>query len=330
MSEEKGKEEKQQSCQEGQPEDNKITRESGAGGDRKGLPVTKNTKPADEDAPAKIETLGSVRKPTGTAKTKAKFAPTRPAPKEDEPKNEEEPWAETSASAAKSDTEGQPELKRPAPEEQTAALAKSFLRSLKKVLFIDLKLVYVVIAAVLLAFWLYSVSYDAGVSEGRRLANKEAAFDGVELDPDFSSKLNASLFKLRNGNAEESLKEIKELQTQWPSVVSMNYLVALAALETGDEDLATSKATESIAKRQRVSDSLALLAVIESQKAARAINSSWGIQSNGLRNTCGGPLRPIPPTPIHTLSSPRSSATQANVRSTRGSPSRHGQAECRG
>ncbi len=269
MSEEKGNDKKQQPSKEGIPERKKTAPDTEEGGERKTLPTSKTIKPTDDDAPAKIETLGSMRKPTGTSKTKAKFAPARQVLKDEEPKIDEEPWAETSASAAKSDTEGQPELKRPAPEEQTAALAKSFLRSLKKVLFIDLKLVYVLIAAVLLALWLYSVSYDAGVSEGRRLANKEAAFDGVELDPDFSSKLNASLFKLRNGNAEESLKEIRELQTQWPSVVSMNYLVALAALETGDEDLATSKATESIAKRQRVSDSLALLAVIESQKAAR-------------------------------------------------------------
>ncbi|PTX94002.1 hypothetical protein DB345_20775 [Spartobacteria bacterium LR76] len=269
MSEEKGSEKKQQDSQGGTPEDKKNTRESEAGVERKGLPVAKNTKSLDEDAPAKIETLGSVRKPTGTSKTKARFAPARPAPKEEEPKNEEEPWAETESSAAKPSTEGGPDLRLPAPEEQAAAFAKSFLRSLQAILFFNLKLIYVVIAAVLLALWLYSFSYDAGVTEGRRLANKEAAFDGVDLDPVFSSKLNASLFKLRNGNAAESLEEIKDLQKQWPSVVSMSYLVALAALETGDEDLALSKATESIAKRQRVSDSLALLAVIESQKAAR-------------------------------------------------------------
>lgn len=269
MSEEKGNEEKQQPSQEGKPEDKKSARDTEGTAERKGLPTAKSSKPSDDDAPAKIETLGSVRKPTGTTKTRGKFAPARPVAKEEEPKKNVAEWEEPADSAPNTAQEEEFAPRGPAPEEQAAAFAKTLARNAKKVLFFNLKLIYVVVAVVLLAVWLNSVSYEAGVTEGRRLANKEAEFDGVELDPGFASKLNASLFKLRNGNAEESLKELKDLQTQWPSVVSMNYLVALAALETGDEDLASTKATESIARRQRVSDSLALLAVIESQKAAR-------------------------------------------------------------
>ncbi len=193
----------------------------------------------------------------------------RPAPKEDAPGKIEEPWEEPAGSAPKSSTEEDPSKKRPAPEEQAAAWGKSAIRAIKKFLFLRIKLVYVLITTGLLAWWIGAACYDSGVSDGRQMADREASFDGVELDPVFAGKLNAALIKLRNGNPTESLEELKQLQTQWPLVVSMNYLVALAALETGDEDLASSKATESIAKRQRVSDSLALLAVIESQKAAR-------------------------------------------------------------
>lgn len=268
MSEEKGNEEKPQSSAAGAPGDKKAASESDSGGERKGIPAAK-TKPSDDDAPAKIENLGTVRRPTGSAKAKAKFAPARPAPKEDEPRREAEEWEEPAGTSPKPAQEEDPENRRPAPEEQAAAFGKSLLRATKKVLFINLKLVYVLAAAIILAVWLHSASYDAGVAEGRHLANKEASFDGVELEPAFAAKLNAALFKMRNGNAAESLEELKALQTQWPSVVSMHYLVALAALENGNEELAASKAEESIAKRQRVSDSLALLAVIESQKAAR-------------------------------------------------------------
>jgi len=268
MSEEKGNEEKPQSSAAGAPGDKKATPESDSGGERKGIPAAK-TKPSDDDAPAKIENLGTVRRPTGSAKAKAKFAPARPAPREEDARSDREEWEEPAGTSPRPAQEEDPESRRAAPEEQAAAFGKSFLRTTKKVLFINLKLVYVLAAAIILAVWLQSASYDAGVIEGRRLANKEASFDGVELDPAFAAKLNAALFKLRNGNAAEGLEELKTLQTQWPSVVSMHYLVALAALENGNEELATSKAEESIAKRQRVSDSLALLAVIESQKAAR-------------------------------------------------------------
>ncbi|GAT35503.1 hypothetical protein TSACC_3570 [Terrimicrobium sacchariphilum] len=271
MSEQKGSKEKQQPSTKGVPEGKGETSADASATERKGLPAAKSAKTAPEEESTAIENLSTIRKPTGVAKTKpkARFEPTRQATRENDHRTEEEKWEAPEGREEEPPEEVDPAKRPPAPEEQAAAMGKAILKAAKKVLFIDLKLVYVVIAGVILVVWIHSLSYDSGVAEGRRLANKEASFDGADLDPTFSSKLNATLIKMRAGQVDESLEELKNLQTQWPSVVSMNYLVALAALEKGDDELASVKATESIAKRQRVSDSLALLAVIESQKAAR-------------------------------------------------------------
>jgi thioredoxin-like negative regulator of GroEL len=90
---------------------------------------------------------------------------------------------------------------------------------------------------------------------------------GIPLPPDFQARLDSSLLELRQGDARKALENLLALEKQSPEVSSLTYLVALAAMQAGDPSTASAKADQSMAKRERVSDSLALKAVLETQKS---------------------------------------------------------------
>ena len=90
---------------------------------------------------------------------------------------------------------------------------------------------------------------------------------GVEIPVGFQNRLDTALKQLRTGATEEALKNLLLLEESNPAISSLTYLVAIAAMQSGDTELAGKKADASIAKRERVSDSLALKAVLETQKA---------------------------------------------------------------
>jgi len=75
-----------------------------------------------------------------------------------------------------------------------------------------------------------------------------------------------ALEQLRMGNSEEALQTLQQLEKTNPLLPSLSYHIALAALQYGDTSLAGKNADASIAKRERIADSLALKAVIETQK----------------------------------------------------------------
>jgi tetratricopeptide (TPR) repeat protein len=80
--------------------------------------------------------------------------------------------------------------------------------------------------------------------------------------------LNRALQMLRSGNPSEAITILSDLKSQSGSHPSVAYLLALAGLQSGDRQLASTAANESISLKERVSDSLALLAVVETQKAS--------------------------------------------------------------
>jgi tetratricopeptide (TPR) repeat protein len=59
---------------------------------------------------------------------------------------------------------------------------------------------------------------------------------------------------------------LRRIEKSSPFIPSLSYLIALAALQSGDSAFAEKNADASIAKRERIADSLALKAVIETQK----------------------------------------------------------------
>lgn len=90
---------------------------------------------------------------------------------------------------------------------------------------------------------------------------------GVPLPQDFQLRLDQALGELRTGDPQKSLDQLVVLEKEAPGVSSLSYLVALAAMQAGKPELSSKMADASIAKNERVSDSLALKAVLETQKS---------------------------------------------------------------
>lgn len=129
---------------------------------------------------------------------------------------------------------------------------------------VKLKRALVVFAVVLaLVAWIF-YALGSALQESQMIS--EIAKQGVEIPPDFQAQLDAALKSLRDGDADKALGRLMVLERENNSVSSLTYLVALAAMQSGDSNKALEKANESIAKKERVSDSLALKAVLETQK----------------------------------------------------------------
>lgn len=113
-------------------------------------------------------------------------------------------------------------------------------------------------------------AFSWGAAWQREQMLAEIAKQGVDIPKEFQARLDQALLGLRTGNAEKSLGQLTLLEKEAPGVSSLTYLVALAAMQAGQAEISSAKANESLAKRERVSDSLALLAVLETQNAGRA------------------------------------------------------------
>ena len=78
--------------------------------------------------------------------------------------------------------------------------------------------------------------------------------------------LSEAIGDLRGGQPRHTLDSLKSLLAKFPQTSSLNYLAALAALQAGQPIAAESFVKESMRMDQRVSDSLALLAMLEKRK----------------------------------------------------------------
>lgn len=137
-------------------------------------------------------------------------------------------------------------------------------------------LAVMVAAAVVFSLVFHGLGYDRGRAEGRRLAEEAATKERIALPDDVSAELDEALIALRGGDAETALKILRKLEEMPNGYSSLSYLVALAAMQNGDIDLAERKVKETIAKRERVSDALALESVLVTQKAADLSRSRMG------------------------------------------------------
>lgn len=77
--------------------------------------------------------------------------------------------------------------------------------------------------------------------------------------------INRALTDLRAGLATHALSTFRTLRSENPRIPSIDYLVALAALQAGEEEEAFRSINVSIAKGEKVSDALALRAAIEAR-----------------------------------------------------------------
>ena len=123
--------------------------------------------------------------------------------------------------------------------------------------------VTVFLAALFSATTAWNLGLQAGV---RRLLDEQTKAD-VSVSEEFSEKLNRAFEDLRSGNPGSALKAFQELEAQNPNVSSMSYLIALSAMRSKNFPLAGEQAELSIRKRERVSDALAIQALLEVQKS---------------------------------------------------------------
>jgi tetratricopeptide (TPR) repeat protein len=91
--------------------------------------------------------------------------------------------------------------------------------------------------------------------------------------PQLVKELNEALALIESGQSSEALQTIQTLSAKHPDVSSLDYLAALAAMQAGDLKTAQEMASLSIAKNQKVSDSLVLLSMTESGAGSRGTTS---------------------------------------------------------
>ncbi len=122
------------------------------------------------------------------------------------------------------------------------------------------------VAAILIVALFVGVgAYAMGQASGRAIERTAHERVPATYSPEQMTVLNAALEKLRGGDPSAAVSMLLNLKAALPSV---SYLIALAALQDGNSSLATAEAEKSISLKERVSDSLALLAVLETQKAS--------------------------------------------------------------
>jgi len=111
-----------------------------------------------------------------------------------------------------------------------------------------------------------SLFHSAGDSKQKKLL---ASIDPLETKapaPKHAAQFEAALDELRRGEPAKARETLAQLQKEYPFIPSLSYFAALAALQTGDTTAAATLAGESVGKRERIADSLALQALVESQK----------------------------------------------------------------
>lgn len=77
--------------------------------------------------------------------------------------------------------------------------------------------------------------------------------------------INQALGDLRSGLATHALMTLHAVRSKSPHIPSIDYLVALAAMQAGEQEEAFRSIDASIAKGEKVSDALALRAALEAQ-----------------------------------------------------------------
>ncbi len=108
--------------------------------------------------------------------------------------------------------------------------------------------------------------FKLGSWMGWSAADEVATRERFTIPPDVADEVDASLILLRKGQIADALEGLQRIDEKEKNYPSISYLLAVAAMHNGNIKLAEEKVRESIAKRERVSDALAIQAVLESMK----------------------------------------------------------------
>ena len=137
---------------------------------------------------------------------------------------------------------------------------------------VALLIIFVLIFSSFLSGW----SYDRGLADGYQFSEEAATKEKMQMPPEGEDELNTALAELRKGETASALDRLLRLEKTPHAYSSLTYLVALAAMQNGDVKLAETKVQDTIAKRERVSDALALKSVLITQQAADPTRAKMG------------------------------------------------------
>ena len=88
--------------------------------------------------------------------------------------------------------------------------------------------------------------------------------------------IDRALADLRSGLPVQALSTLRKVRAENPQIPSLDYLVALASMQAGDHEEARSALDSTLAKGERVSDALALLAALAVEAQDGAIDRPFG------------------------------------------------------
>jgi len=132
----------------------------------------------------------------------------------------------------------------------------------RKQVSVTLALAMVLISTIAVAV----VSFHRGNDAGRAQLLREQTKAQVFISADTLAEINTAFIAMLGGKAAEAADKFASLQSRYPDLSSLTYLEALAATRAGQIDRAEKSANASMAKRERVADSLALIALIQAQR----------------------------------------------------------------
>ena len=180
-----------------------------------------------------------------------------------------EGWESSVSPAAVTGAEvGSPEVKKPNLQDMGRVNRRKAVKRIRLIYALALA----VVASVLCSIVFWNLGFGAGVVSSIEEETKER----VTVSKEFLADLDQALADLRDGETDKAVKKLRELEGAKTGVASLTYLLAVAAVQNGDISLAEAKTAESISKRERISDSLALQAVLETQKRSDPSRQKFG------------------------------------------------------
>jgi tetratricopeptide (TPR) repeat protein len=112
-----------------------------------------------------------------------------------------------------------------------------------------------------------SLFYSLGINKGIQEAEAIAVKENVAVPDELQATLDAALADIQSGRGDAAVASLSKLQRENPNISSMPLLIANAALIAGNVELAQEKITESIERRESLSDALILQAMLEAKMA---------------------------------------------------------------
>ncbi|MCX6971649.1 MAG: tetratricopeptide repeat protein [Verrucomicrobia bacterium] len=164
----------------------------------------------------------------------------------------------------------------PLPGKPPAYNFRELLPVIRRRAFKRIRLIYAVAAGLVAVIFFSILFWNLGVGAGISQSLEEETKERATVSKEFLADLDRAMADLRAGDSDKAVKKLQELEGSKADVASLTYLLAVAAVQNGDIPLAEAKTAESIAKHERISDSLALQAVLETQKGSDASIKKFG------------------------------------------------------